>query len=742
MAPGAAAGPGPNVAGAIAGAPDAAAVAAVPATGPDTTHDFLADGVTPNPDFPVAFVLVDFTASDAFHWIERNTGKIILQDANVPASRLNFSTGSDATGGVRKLPRSEVLQGLETLLTMNKIILLPMDDHFIRAVPGTNTLNGNSTALATNATLQEPANQNVYGMFFHIEHMTADDAATILTPFVSPLAALIVFQRSNDLFITDTQMNLNRASTILKRADVPAEVLEDFLFVQLKNAKASDVLTHLQALTTNAGGRGGPTAPLLKYVSTASFIEDDRTNQILVITPKGNSGMIKDLIDKMDIDVDPLTRSEVFSIKQADATPLATILRQVVTGQQQTATTGGAGATGARGGRGGAAAGGVAGGGGGVFPGAGGGAVFVPPTVAAITTSATESARDQQFSPYVTIVPDDRSNSIVVYGTPSDIKQIGSLIDKIDTVLAQVRIEVVITEVTLSSGQVSGLSSFGLDYHFAAGNGTTTAGGVGGPHDVNFTTGVGAPPNATAPAFTLQGSITNFGLDAVFNVASSNSKVRVLSAPAITTTHNRQATISVTENRPILSSTTTGTINPAAVGNNVTSTITYQSIGITLIVTPMVGANGVIQMNISQTAQNIVSEQSINGVDQPIIGSRVATTFVSVHDGDVLVLGGLQTTEHHKTNSKVFLLGDIPLIGELFRPVLESDQVTELILFVKPTVVGGANSADVIAKETATHSLASKSVVDYLQNGYVVAPPELDTSLSKQSATPAGLPHH
>jgi general secretion pathway protein D len=564
----------------------------------------------------------------------------------------------------------------------------------------------------------------------------------LVTPFLSSVAAIISFPRSNDIFITDTQMNLNRASEILKRADVRAEVLEDFLFVQLKNAKASDVLAHLQQLTAGGGGRGAAQPPLLKYVSSASFIEDDRTNQILVITPKGNSGMLKDLIDKMDIDVDPLTRSEVFSIKQADATPLATILRQVVTGQQQTQTT----VTGARGGRGGAAAGGGAAGGG-AFPAAGGGAgaggaVFVPPTVSTISTSSTESARDQQFSPYVTIVPDDRSNSIVVYGTPSDIKQIGTLIDKIDTVLAQVRIEVVITEVTLSSGQVSGLSSFGLDYHFLAGNGTTTAGSVGGPHDVNFSTGVPAPPNSQTPAFTLQGSITNFGLDTVFNVAASNSKVRVLSAPAITTTHNRQATIAVTENRPILSSTTTGIVNAGAANNNVTSTITYQSIGITLQVTPMVGANGVIQMNISQTAQNIVSEQSINGVDQPIIGNRQAITFVSVHDGDVLVLGGLQTTEHHKTNSKVFILGDIPLIGELFRPVSESDQVTELILFVKPTIVGGANSADVIAKETATHSLASKSVVDYLQNGYVVAPPEMENSLSKQSAAPVGLPHH
>jgi general secretion pathway protein D len=588
---------------------------------------------------------------------------------------------------------------------MNGVAIVPMSGNVFRAVPSQDILT-KTPGIATEDTMKLPGNEDIYSRFFHLDYITSDDAARLLTPMMSPrISALISFERSNSIFVTDTLLNLQRIAEILKAADIESEIQEDTLYIQLKNAKSSDVLTHLTHL--QAG-------PLKKYIGTnTSFEADDRTNIIIAVTPKANDDMIKKIVASLDADVDPTTRAQVFSIKQAVSGQVVQLLQQIVTGVQQQntnrPTTNGRTVPGA-----------VTPGAPGAGAGVGGAAAAA---AAAAATAGTNADRDQQFSPYVTIVSDDRSNSVVVYGTSSDIRQLGDLIDKIDVTLPQVRIEAVITEVTLTKGQVSGLSSFGLSYHFLPGNTTTgTSGDAGGSRDVVVNTSTDALPGGSTPAFSFTGSLTNFGLDTVFNVASTNDKVKVLSAPSITTTHNAQAEIQVTENYPLITSTTTQIQNAAATGNNITQTVSYTPIGITLTVTPLIGDNGIIQMNITQNDETILSFTPINGIEQPIIGQREATSFVSVKDGQVIVLGGLQQTNHNIEHDKVFLLGDLPLIGQLFQPVTYSDTTSELIIFIKPTIIHSAAISDMIDQEAASQSMASKTVENYLQTGVVLPP--------------------
>jgi general secretion pathway protein D len=697
--------------------------ATAPGTNPSpsvyASSNALMDGV-PNPDRAVQVNFPDITAQEILRWIEAHTGKFIIQMQTLPATRLSFSTGLDANGRPRDVPLAEVVFALESLLSINGVVILPMSGPFFRAVPSEMT-NPMAPPMLTDEELLGPASENIYSRFYHLDYISAADVAQMLQPLMTPrVSSLISFERSNSIMLTDTLTNLQRFDMLIKHADVKPEVQEDFIFIPLENAKSSDLAARLQRLQQ--------TGLLRKYISaTATIDSDDRTNQLFIIAPKGSRDLITDMVKKMDIDVDPKTHSEVFYIKQATATTLAQLLQQVVSGQLQSTQnparapvrTGAPGAPGFQPG---------------ALPGQAGGlptpltagnapaAAANPGVQQALTEAAT---RDQQFSPYITIVPDDRSNSIIVYGTSSDIRQIGDLIDKIDVLLAQVRIEVVITEVTLTKGQVDGLSSFGIGYHYESGNTTTgAAGGPGGSHDVNITTATNAAPNQSAPAFTFSGSLTNFGLDAVFNVAATNDKVKVLSAPSITATHNTTASVNVGEEYPIVTSTTTQIQNAATVGNNVTSTVSYAQIGITLQVTPLIGDNGYIQMNITQTDDTILNFVSINGIEQPVIGHRNATSYVSVKDGEVIVLGGLQQTNHNIEHDKVFLLGDLPLIGQAFRPTTEQDITSELIIFIKPTIVQSAKEARVIAEENVRNSLASKTVSQYLATGQVVPAPD------------------
>jgi len=667
-----------------------------------------------HPDQIVVAAFSNETAPQIISLIEFYTGKIILQDQALPATRINFAV----TGNISL---AEAVFALENLLNMNGVAILPMSGRIFRAVPNAAITTQTPAILSGNDSISSLlTDQSVYSRFFHLDYITSDDAARLLTPFMSPrISALISFERSNSIFVTDTLQNLQRVEEILKKADVESEMMEVTDYIQLKNAKSSDVLTHITHL--QAG-------PLRKYIGTnTSFEADDRTNTIIAVMPKEDKEMVEKIISSLDADVDPTTKAQLFKIKQAVSGTIVTELQQIVSGVQagnaaRPTTSGAPRPPGAA-----APAAG---------PGAGAGLGGAAAAAAATAGSAT---RDDQFSPYVTIISDDRSNSIVVYGTASDIRQLGDLIDKIDVRLPQVRIEAVITEVTLTKGQVSGLSSFGLSYHFLPGNTTAgTAGSVGGNRDVNITTGTNTVQGGAGPAFTFAGSVTNFGLDTVFNVAATDDKVKVLSAPSVTTTHNSLAEIQVTEEYPIVTSTTTQIQNAATVGNNVTQTVAYQQIGITLQVQPLIGDNGVIQMNITQTDDTIISFIPVNGISQPIIGHRMATSFVSVKDGEVIVLGGLQQTNHNIEHDKVYLLGDLPLIGQLFQPTTYNDTTSELILFIKPTIIEGSSAANLISDETVSKSLASKSVADYLKTGVVTAPPNLvPTPYDPSLATPA-----
>ena len=319
---------------------------------------------------------------------------------------------------------------------------------------------------------------------------------------------------------------------------------------------------------------------------------------------------------------------------------------------------------------------------------------------------------DMQFSPYVSLVADTRSNSVLAYGTAFDLEQVSLLIEQVDRVLTQVRIEVVIAEVTLSGDQVSGLESFGISYRnpFDFQAGATVDGDIG---IQGRAPGVGSTGN---PALDIGMTLSDFSLNSVFRVARQNNLVKVLSAPSITTTHNRQATINVGEARPVI----TGSASNLASNNLVTrSEIEFRDIGITLRVRPLVseGEDSYIQMDLEQIVETVIDEQTIDGNVQPIIGTRRANSFVSVRDREVIVMGGLQSVANSDREGKVALLGDIPIFGGLFRPKSQTQVVRELVIFIQPFIVTSTPRGEIVSRENLEGGLIAPTIEHYLETG-------------------------
>jgi general secretion pathway protein D len=312
-----------------------------------------------------------------------------------------------------------------------------------------------------------------------------------------------------------------------------------------------------------------------------------------------------------------------------------------------------------------------------------------PATPAAtIASAATEGAAGTtEFSTLVNIQPDPRTNSIVVSGTVDDIKIIKAIVAKIDVLLAQVRIEVVIAEVVLSNTSNSGLSNATVTIGKAPNGGTsitnltaTLAGlGIGGT----------AAQTAAATAGTAVNGINPVNLLATLSNLGDISTSKILQQSTIVTTHNKEAMITVTDQLPVI---TGSTAEPLATGTVQTSfaqssTVTYKDIGITLKVTPLIGDDGSIQLKVDQTVDDQGPSVIIDGNSQPSINHREATSFINVMNDELVVLGGFQSTTHSLDRQKLGLIFEIPIISNLLGYRDNELKRSELLLFLRPHII-------------------------------------------------------
>ena len=145
--------------------------------------------------------------------------------------------------------------------------------------------------------------------------------------------------------------------------------------------------------------------------------------------------------------------------------------------------------------------------------------------------------------------------------------------------------------------------------------------------------------------------------------------------------------------------------------------IEWEDIGIELEVTPLIGDNGAVQMKIKQTVESVVDNTVVDGINQPIIGKREADSYVSAMTDEIIVLGGLQQSMQNDTEGKVWLLSDIPLLGNLFKPDKDTYERTELIIFIRPSVIRSQPLEKFAAKNGISDSEAAADVNRYLKTG-------------------------
>jgi general secretion pathway protein D len=263
----------------------------------------------------------------------------------------------------------------------------------------------------------------------------------------------------------------------------------------------------------------------------------------------------------------------------------------------------------------------------------------------------------------VTAISDPNTNSLIIVTTPDNLDLVKNVVDQLDKIPEQVMIQTIIVEATLDKAK-----QFGLEWSYAQ-----KSQGITNSLGQNF--GL----QSTTPA--LQGlsyALSGGDLTGFFNMLQTDSKYQVLSTPRIFTSNNMEAQINISQSIPYVVSTvqsTTGTYS---------YNYAFQDVGIVLTVTPHVTSNGYVTMDVTQTANDLQGYTSFNA---PIVNQREAETTVSAKDGETIILGGMIRNQITATVNKIPLLGDIPVLGNLFRNTSKDNQKTELLVFLTPHVV-------------------------------------------------------
>ncbi|MBK9990273.1 MAG: type II secretory pathway, component PulD [Verrucomicrobia bacterium] len=602
------------------------------------------------PDVPLELVL---------EMMETWTNRTVLRPQALPPATISLKMKE-------AVPKSEAIRAVETALNLNGIAVVRMGERFLKVVP-MQSARIESPQIIEGSSLDLPPSGQIVTKLFQFQFLRVNEfLPQIGALFNQNVSAPVIFEKSNAALITDSITTIQRIEALVEKLDQPLVSNLSPKFYNIHFAKASDLINKLRAMLQG---------PLQSQLGSAtSYSADDRTNQVILICDPRQHVFFDELIAKLDVKSDPNTSNEVIYLKHAAAKDVASLLNSLVSGQTKAAQSSGS-----------------------AQPGAGIQQPVAqpnqPPSANPAIAAAIGELGSTQFSSLVTIIPDDRSNAVVINGTKDDIRLITELVDKIDIVLAQVRIEVVIAEVVLSDSASTGISELGLD---VAGNrlmgikGSAPGLNVGGNSSSPYFYGQTPDTAAHGGPYLLNNDFAatagSFSLVGIISLTSTPRKgnSRILSVPSITTTHNKEAKLFFGETRPVVSGSTSG--STTGNGNDFarSSTIQQQEIGTTITVKPLIGNDGSVQLDIKQTISDVTGEVTVDSNTQYIIGKREMNSFNTVKSGEIIVLGGMQKENNTHSTSR---LGPIPWIGDLLGSRSRTKVRSELVVFIRPTVL-------------------------------------------------------
>jgi general secretion pathway protein D len=584
----------------------------------------------------------------------------------------------------RTLSKSQAFSLLTSALRLQGYAVVT-GDGYAKVVPEAEAkLQSSPTQVGTRGTRVQ--GDQIATQVYRLQHESAANLTAVLRPLISPNNSIMADPGNNSLVITDYADNLRRLSKIIAALDAPSN--SDLDVIPIRNGIASDLATLVTRLMEpSPGGDAG----------RVSVLADPRTNAVIVRAPSAaRANMAKTLIAKLDQPTTELGNIHVVYLKNADASRVAQTLRAVVSQDasavpvQQQGTSGGSIQSGGAGGAG--NLGGQQGQQSSIGMG-GTGNTFGQQSQA--TAGGAGGGAGSGF-----IQADASTNSLIITAPDAVYRNLRAVIDQLDVRRAQVYIEALVVEITsnkasefgvqwlglsgndASKYRVGGLQSFTGGSNNIVNLAAAAAGGLGGAAGAAGSTGASLPTLGGLTIGIFKQINGELGLGAVAHALETNGNANILSTPNMITLDNELATIKVGQNIPIL----TGSFTTGASGaSNPFQTVDRKDIGLLLKVRPQISEGGTIKLAIYHENSGI--DNTVVNASGIVTTVRAIESNVLADDGQIIVLGGLISDDSSETEEKVRGLGDIPVLGNLFKYRTRARGKRNLMVFLRPVVV-------------------------------------------------------
>ncbi|WP_316348985.1 type II secretion system secretin GspD [Desulfuromonas acetoxidans] len=485
----------------------------------------------------------------------------------------------------------------------------------------------------------------------------ADIAESILSPLMPKTSNVVVYEPSNMLIISDSASNIQRLTTIIRELDVPG-ALQDMQVIPLQFADAKETATICNDILSSGNTKATSRRRASKNVTTSSadatskVIAYERTNRLVVMATSDDMTTILSLIAELDQEpTQEHARINLYYLENADAEELSKTLNEILSGIKKPATSSSAAA---------------------------GGKGTIP--AAAIQTNVTVSA-------------DKPTNALVINATPEDYVIIKDIIKQLDIRRKQVYVEALIMELSMNATQNLGL---GLQGGFEVGDEGVVGISTNMDEAVSADLLTSSVQGILAGGFSKLISYTDENGDvisipafsALLKLSKTNGDVNILSAPRLLTSDNEEAEIIVGRNVPIITKSTDD-----GDSNDTTVSVERKDVALTLRFTPQISEGDLVKLNIYQETTEIdttvSNSETIGAVNEvgPTFTTRKLSNTVLARTGQTVVLGGLISTNTQDSETKVPLLGDIPLLGWLFKSTTYEEKKTNLLVFITPTII-------------------------------------------------------
>ncbi len=595
----------------------------------------------------------------------------------------NFIIDEKVTGKVsiispEEITIQEAYSIFESVLEVNGFALVPAGKA-MKIIPSSEAKQkALSTVVGKRGVPRQHSDQFVTQVT-RLEYTDADQLSGLIRPLFSPDGHLVAYKPTNTLIMTDMKSNLFRIMTIIRELDVEG-YHADLNVIPLRYASVTTVTEHLTEILQQAASTGvtravrrttrrGQTtrapAAVAGVSSSAKILADERTNSLIVLATRSDYRTITRLVERLDVEApEGKGRINIYYLQHVVAEEVVDDLKEFISGIQPGAQRGQA----------------------------------VP-----VLPSDTD----------IKIVSNKATNSLIINADPDDYEQIRSVIAKLDIPRSQVLIEALIME-------VRGTDSLNLGVEWQAFGGEVGTDnsidklGFGGSltNQGNLVNVIGAInereiPTSLGGGFNL-GVFGNFievdglefpSISALVTAVATRSDTNVLATPQILTMDNEEAEIKVGENRPFLTQSRTGEQGV----NDVFQSFDFRDVGLTLKVTPHITQNRVVRLELFQEITRVdeVATEA-TGATAPVTNKRSADTTVVVQDGHTIVIAGLIQDAVTDTSTKVPCLGDLPWLGYLFKSQSNSNDKTNLMVFLTPHII--TNPIEAAALSERKHS--------------------------------------